>query len=76
MMDRLALLCVLGLLESSRATFNKLFALDDVPGSPGSFRLVTIDLEDGTRVPVSKTGADIKYTPGMSTIDHDHSIRK
>ena len=66
-----SLLCAIGLPSSSA----KLFALNDVPsGMPGSFRLVTIDLGDGTRVPVSQTGAEINYTPGSSTIDRDHSV--
>eukprot|EP01046_Picozoa_sp_COSAG06_P043535 COSAG06_NODE_5717_length_3308_cov_1.817700_2_plen_413_part_00 len=55
-----------------------LFALDDVPGSApsssGSFRLVTINLTDGTRTPVSRTGVEIQYTPGRSTIDRNHSV--
>ena len=57
-----------------------LFALEDVPdqvvfrGAPGLFRLVTINLTDGTRTPVSQTGVEIRYTPGQSTIDRNHSV--
>ena len=71
---------LLGLLavspSCSRAA--ELFALDGVPyqagpqGSPGSFSLVTIDLEHGTRTNVS--GAEVKFTPGQSTIDHTNSV--
>jgi hypothetical protein len=39
----------------------------------GSFRLMTIP-DDGIPVPVSKTGAEIKFTPGSSTVDSDNGV--
>ena len=79
----LVVLLALSVLQRSsaleRLSDGGLFALDEVPGSvpnvpSGSFRLVTINLTDGTRTPVSQTGVEIRYTPGQSTIDRNHSV--
>jgi len=79
----LVVLLALSVLQRSsaleRLSDGGLFALDEVPGSvpnvpSGSFRLVTINVTDGTRTPVSQTGVEIQYTPGRSTVDRNHSV--
>ena len=70
-MRRLGLLQLVGF--SLLACFDaKLYTLNQTE-TAGSFRLMTVP-DDGIPVPVSKTGAEIKFTPGSSTIDSDNGV--
>ena len=64
------LLFLLGLLATSSA---ELFALNDTTSGFGTFRLVTL-AKDGSKLPVSKSGAEIPYFPGSTCVDPDHSV--